>query len=851
MNTFVKKTLTHAAVAIALLVITALYFYPQLEGKAIKQSDIQQYLGMSQEVREFKEKTGENSLWTNAMFGGMPTYQINTIQDGNNLRFIDRLLTLGIGEPIGRFFAAMICFYILMMVLGAHPLLGAVGAVAFGFSTNNFILYEAGHITKLTAISFLPLIAAGMLLTFRKQYLVGGLLFALGIGLDVYANHVQMTYYFALTLLIFGVAQLIDSIQKGELLHFAKAAAILLIAGGIGIASAASNLLTTYEYSQDTMRGKPILQPEAKPANTQSSSEVEGLAWDYAMQWSNGTLDLFASFIPGVVGGGSQEPVGENSTFRQELIRRGYRVPANLSAPLYWGKLPFTSGPAYFGATVVFFFLLGLILVKGPVKWWLGLGVLLTLLLSMGKHLEGFNRIMFDYFPLYNKFRTPNSILSVTAFLVPMLGLLALREVFKKDADPRQMRFAVYVAGGIAGGVALFFWLLGPSFFDFTTASDQQFVQNYNISPDALPSDRKALMRSDAFRSLVLVLLSAGLIWAYLQKWLQHSLVIAAIGVLVAFDLWTVGARYLNSESFEPRSSVEAAFKPREVDELIKKDSDPHFRVFDLSENTFNSSFTSYFHKSIGGYHAAKLQRYQDLIDRHLAKNNERVLNMLNTKYFIIPGQGGRMEAQINMAALGNAWFVDTLRMVQTPNQEIDALNNFDPAREAIVHQEFADYLAGLQLQRDSAANIKLTAYKPNRLTYQSNAAHEQFAVFSEIWYGPNKGWQAYIDGKPVEHIRVNYLLRAMRVPAGQHQIEFVFDPKSYKTGKAISMVFSSVVLLGLLGITGFYGYQAYQNAQRLPKPTPPAEKEKPAPRTAAPKTNAPRPATKPKKRKK
>lgn len=821
MNSFATKTLTHIAVVLVFLGLAAIYFLPQLEGKVVQQSDIQQYRGMSQEVREFKNKTGETSLWTNAMFGGMPTYQINTIQAGNNLKLVDRVATLTIHEPIGRFFAAMVGFYILMMVLGVNPLLGAIGAVAFGFSTNNFILYEAGHITKLTTISYLPLIAAGLVLAFRKKYLLGGVLFALGMGLDVYANHPQMTYYFGLTLLIFGIAQLIYSIRKGEIVDFAKAAGVLILAAAIGVASAASNLLVTYEYAAETMRGEPILQNDATNGQ-QSSSEVEGLAWDYAMQWSNGTLDLFASFIPGVVGGGSQQPVGENSTFRQELVRQGYRVPAELSAPLYWGDLPFTSGPAYFGATVFFFFLLGLILVKGPVKWWLALGTLLTFMLSMGNNLEWFNRPIFDLVPLYNKFRTPNSVLSVTAFLVPMLGLLALNEVFSGKHDKRTIQRAVYMSGGIAGAIALFFMLLGPSFFDFTSAADQQYIQNYKISPDALPSDRKALMRGDAFRSFALVLLSAGLIWTFLQKWTQRNVVILGIGVLVLFDLWTVGRRYLNEDSFVPKINAEAAFQPRQVDDVIRKDGDPNFRVLDLTQNDpFASSFTSYFHKSIGGYHAAKLQRYQDIIDRHLRKNNERVFNMLNTKYFIIPGQSGQAEMQINMAALGNAWFVGDTRMVDTPNQEIDVLNEIDPATTAAIHKEFSDYLAGLNLQLDSTATIELTDYKPNHLTYQSNASREQLAVFSEIWYGPNKGWQAYIDGEPVEHIRANYILRVMRVPAGQHKIEFIFAPKTYERGKLISTIFSSLILVGLLGVVGYKGYQSYQKAKNEPRPTP------------------------------
>ncbi len=820
MNNFITKQFPHIAAVLLFLALSAAYFSPQLSGKVVQQGDIIQYLGMSQEVRTFEQQTGERSLWTNAMFGGMPTYQINTVRDGNHLTLIDRLATLSIPEPIGRFFAAMLGFYILMVCLGVNPWLGLAGAVAFGFSTNNLILFEAGHITKVNTISYFPFVAAGVLLAFRQQYAWGGLLFALGVGLNILSNHVQMTYYFFLTLLIFGVAQLIYSIRQGELIPFAKAAAVLIVGGLVGIASAASNLLVTYEYSRDTMRGKPILEAQADAG----SSAVEGLAWDYAMQWSNGTLDLFASFIPGVVGGGSQEPLSAESATAKDLRARGAN-PAmlrDLKLPLYWGELPFTSGPAYFGATIIFFFLLGLMVVKGPVKWWLALGTLLTFLLSMGKNLEWFNEPFFNYFPLYNKFRTPNSILSVTAFLLPALGILALHEVFRSDTPHKKMQVAVYLTTGIAGAIALFFWLIGPSMFDFNSPGDARLTQaGFNL--DTIIADRKALMRGDAFRSLVLVLLCAGLVWAYTQKWLQRTVVIAGIGVLVLFDLWSVGKRYLNENSFVNKTNIEANFRPRQVDELILKDRELGYRVLDLTTNTFNSSAASYFHRSIGGYHAAKLQRYQDIIDRHLSKNNERVLNMLNTRYYIVPGQNQQPDVELNMGALGAAWFAAATRTVPTPDAEINALNDFSPENEAIIHQEFSAYLSGLKLQKDSLGTIKLSDYKPNHLTYTYEAQSEQLVVFSEIWYGPDKGWQAYIDGQPTEHIRANYILRAMRVPAGKHSIEFRFDPPTFQRGKLISNIFSSLLLLGLLGMAVYGGYQTMQQMKnQVPQPQAP-----------------------------
>ncbi|MCO6478728.1 MAG: YfhO family protein [Phaeodactylibacter sp.] len=811
MNQLIQKAIPHLIAIAIFLVACAAYFSPQLQGKVPQQSDIIQYRGMAQEAKEFYERTGEQTLWTNSMFGGMPTYQINTVSAGNNLKVLDSISSLFINAPIGRFFAAMLGFYILMVVLGANQWLAVIGGIAFGLTTNTLILYEAGHLTKVKSISYLPLVAAGLMLAFRRRYLLGGILFAVGLGLNIMANHVQMTYYFFLTLIIFGIAQLVYSIQRKELAHFGKAAAALLVGGLLAIGSAASNLWITYEYAKDTMRGEPILETQGEPT---SSSETEGLEWDYAMMWSNGAIDLFSSFIPGVAGGGSQEPVGPNSAVVKDLQSKGARLPANFSAPLYWGSLPFTSGPSYFGAVIFLFFLMGLFLVKGPVKWWIGLGALLTFMLSMGKNLEWFNRLFFEYFPLYNKFRTPNSILSVTAFLAPTLGLLALHKVVNDKVSKEEALRSLMIAGGIAGLASLFFAFLGPSFFDFTSPQDQRYAQaGYDVN--AIIADRKALMRSDAFRSLILVLLSGGLLWAYLQEKVKLNILLIGLAVLTIFDLWTVGRRYVNNDIFVSSTQYQANFQPSPADQQILQDPDPNFRVYDATASTFQSSRASYFHKSIGGYHAAKLQRYQDIIDRHLSQNNQQVLDMLNTRYFIVNGQDGQPAVRRNPNALGNAWFVGNIRMVNTANEEIDALNDFDPSNDAVVHQEFSDYVSGLNPSKAGA--ISLTKYEPNHLTYQSDAPSEQFAVFSEIWY--NKGWQAYIDGEPVEHIRVNYILRGLRVPAGQHTIEFKFEPKAFARGKLVSGIFSTIILLGLLGFIGYRGYQYVQNPPEEPKP--------------------------------
>ncbi len=772
------------------LVLCVAFFYPQLQGKVIQQSDIIGYRGASEEVRNFRETTGEVSLWTNSMFGGMPTYQISAPQKFNIVGKIASLSKLFFKTPIGTFLSAMIGFYILMLLLGTSHWLAIIGAIAFGFTTNNFILYEAGHVTKLQAISFFPLMTAGLLLVFRNKLWLGGLVFALGLALDINANHVQMTYLLMICFGLLVLFKLVQAIREQKLPDWGKAVGILAIGAILAAATSTSRLWTTYEYSKDTMRGEPILKSDG--STPKSSSETKGLEWGYAMQWSNGGLDLFASLIPGVVGGGSQEPLSLESATAKDLRKKGARLPDNFKAALYWGALPFTSGPAYYGAIICFLFLLGMVLLKGQLKWWMLASVGLLTLLSMGKNFELLNRLFFDYFPLYNKFRTPNSILSVVSFLVPLFGIYTLSEVVQRKYSKEEVMKALKVSGGILGGVCLFFALAGPSFFSFSSPGDGR-MEEAGYCMDCLRSDRQSLMRMDALRSFALIAIVAGLLWAWLQTKIKGTYLLLGIGLLTLLDLWSVGRRYLDTGDFVNKSRFENNFKPRPVDEQILQDPDPHYRVFDLSIPPFESANSSYFHKTIGGYHPAKLQRYQDLIDRHISKNSQQVLNMLNTRYIISQEQ----QAQRNPNALGNAWFVGGIRSVPDANAEIDALSNFDPSQEAVIHQEFTNYVSGLSPQPNGS--ISLTEYKPNYLKYNSNSTSEQLAVFSEIWYGPDKGWQAYIDGNAVEHIRANYALRALRIPAGQHTIEFKFYPKAYYAGATISLIASLLLLLGFV----------------------------------------------------
>ncbi len=795
-----QKIIPHAAALGIFLLLACIYFFPQLKGMQVSQSDINQWRGMAQESREFRDKTGEETLWTNGAFAGMPTYLINTIAAGNNLRHFDKIFRLGFTRPIGRFLTAMIGFYLLMVLLGTNTWLSIAGAIAFGFMTNNLVLFETGHASKLRVISFLPLITAGILLAFRKKYLLGGALFGFGMGLGIFANHPQMLYYFALTLPAFGIAAFVKSYKEQEIAGFFKACAALVVGALLAVGSTASNLLPTLEYQEDTMRGAPILETTG-PVDPANSSQTDGLAWQYAMAYSNNFNDLFSSFIPGFVGGGSSEKVSSSSALARHPAWGQLLRPNQMRAPLYWGGVGSTSGPIYFGAVIFFLFVLGLIVVKGPVKWWLGIGTVITFMISLGINFEAFNRFLFDYAPLFNKFRTPNSVLSVTSFMVPVLSVLAVQQFLDKKIDKAELLRGTWIAGGIVGGISLLMALIGPGLYDFAGTSDSYYSQS-GFPTEPLIEARQSLMRSDSFRSFVLIGLGVGLLYLFVKERIKAIYLIAGLGLLFTYDAWTVGQRYLGSEDFQTQRRLENNFAPRPVDQEILKDQTKSFRVYDLSErNPFASTRASFYHQSLGGYSAAKMQRYQDIMDQYLMKGDQRVLNMLNTRYIIVGGQDQQQAptAQLNPGAMGNAWFVSRFVNVNTPNEEIGALADLDPGSEAAVHAEYNDYIAGLSPQKNGT--IVLDDYQPNHLTYTSNTASDQFAVFSEIWYGPNKGWQAYLDGEPVDHIRVNYLLRGMKIPPGQHKIEFKFEPAVYSRGKTISFISSLIILLGLLGV--------------------------------------------------
>lgn len=802
---FLKKHYVHLIAIVVFFLSTLVNFAPAFQGQKLQQGDIQHWRGMAQEVISHHDKTGETSLWTNSMFGGMPTYYIWFNQTKGPIDFMKQAVGLGFTNEVGKFMTGMILFYLLMVLMGVNPWLAIFAAMAFAYTTNNLVLLNAGHTSKIWTIMTSPLIIAGVILAYRDKALLGTLLFALGMSFNLKSQHPQMTYYLGMAMLIYVFIVFFDKIKNGEIVQFAKASGFLTLGLLLAIGTTASRTLPIYEYSKDTMRGAPILKNTSAASN--SSSQVEGLDWDYAMAWSNGPEDLLQSFIPLSVGGSSGEPLDKKSEFAKALRKRN--IPTKrMKSPMYWGSLPFTSGPIYFGAVIFFLFVLSLFTLKDNVKWWVMGVVLLTFLLSMGKNFSGFNRFFFEYFPYYNKFRTPNSILSITAIFIPLAAILGLQNLTQAKEFPIKK---VLIAGG---GFILFTLLIGfagAGMFDMSSAGDANLAQS-GFNADIFENDRAAMLRGSAVRSALLMALTLGAIWAFAKGKVKVVPMFIFIGLLALGDLFLTNKRYINAENYVSERDYKKIYSARKVDMQILRDTDPHYRVFDLTENNpFVSSFASYFHKSIGGNHAAKLQRFQDITDYHILKNNTKVLNMLNTKYFI-QGERGNEQVNLNSAALGNAWFVNEVKYVSTPDEEINSLQGFDPLGTAIVHQEFKSQLDGKSSFAKAGNQIKLTEYKPDKLTYEVQASTGGLAVFSEVWYGPNKGWNATIDGQPVDHIRANYILRALPIPDGNHTVVFEFKPQSNATGKLISMI--STLLFFLLA--GFYIWKEYKSFKSM-----------------------------------
>ncbi len=796
-----KKFLPHILVLLGFIVISLAYFSPVLQGKKINQSDIMHYIGMAQQQKEFKATTGQDTYWTNSAFGGMPTYQLGARYPHNYIKKLDSLLRF-LPRPADYLFIYFIGFYILLLCLKVDYKLAALGALTFGFSTYLIIILGVGHNSKAHAIAYMPLVLAGIVLTFRKKYIGGFLLTAVALGLEIGANHFQMTYYLMLLVVVLGIAYFVDAFRKNRLPQFFKAVGIMVIALILAIGLNATNILATQEYVKESTRGQSALTitPDGSPKEVTS-----GLSKDYITEYSYGLTETFNLFIPRFLGGGSGEDVGKDSEiykfFRTIGATPVQALQESKSAPTYWGDQTIVEAPAYVGAVIIFLFVFALCLVRGRLKWWLVGGAVLSLLLSYGKNLGFLTDFFIDYVPLYNKFRAVSSIQVILELCIPVLGVFGLVKLFNDFEKEEQKLKALKIALAITGGVAVVFLLFKSTFFDFVGANDGYYRQAYDEYGqgyiDALKADRIAFFTQDTLRTLVLVLLSAGTIFLFLKKTISESLVVGVFAVLILFDLVGVDRRYVNTDNFVSAFKVDKPYQANAADKEILQDKD-YFRVLDISsEGSRYPAKAAYFHNSLSGYHAAKLKRFDELFDFHISKNNMNVLNMLNTKYFIVEEQS-QVFPYLNKEANGNAWFVEELEQLASADTEIRALDSLKTAVKAVTSVQ---ELTSQRFAIDSSAIITLESHQPNRLTYTSSNSNSGFAVFSEMYYG--NGWEATIDGQETPIYRVNYTLRGLQIPAGKHTIIFKFEPAVVKTGSTIAL--GSSLVFGLLLIGGIW----------------------------------------------
>jgi hypothetical protein len=806
-----KALIPHVSAVVLFLVISFAYFPDMLDGKQLSQHDNQTWRGMAKEIEDYKKETGEHSLWTNSMFGGMPTYLINTPPTNNVFKHLNNFLNLNHARPAAHVFLYLIGFYIALIFLRINPWLAFTGALAYAFSSYFFIIIAAGHTTKVIALGYVAPIIVGAYLTMKKKYLAGGLLFSIALSIQLLVNHIQITYYTLIVVLVLAIIYAVNELKAKRIKDMLVAAAILIAGLFLAVGTNASSLLTVYEYGKYSTRGKSEL-------TSNSENKTAGLDRDYVVGWSYGKMETFNLLIPNFKGGASVGELDKDSKTYEVLKKNGVQGANNIikGLPLYWGTQPSTSGPVYIGAVICFLFIFGLFIVDRQIRVWMLIVSILAILLSWGKNMMWLTNLFLDYFPGYNKFRVVSMILVVVQFAFPFTAILALQkmisEKIKKDTFFKALKWSF----GITAGLSLFFALIGPGMFSFESANDARLMQSGwpDFLIDALREDRGQLLRADAFRSFVFISLSTGVLWYFFKEKLSFQLLILSLSLLVLVDLWPVNKRYLNSDNFIPKKDFEEPYKPTQADNYILGDAELNFRVLNMAVSTFNDASTSYFHKSLGGYHGAKMKRYQELIEHQLSQEMSKlgmglnarqnpdsllqglqVINMLNTKYLVVNPSFAPIE---NTKRYGQAWFVDNIKIMENADEEIAALSTTNLKNTALVDKRYEDRVQEVQASTDSTANIKLVEYKPNYLKYKSNSSSEKVAVFSEIYYP--KGWYVTINGEKADHFRANYLLRAMVIPAGENIVEFRFDPKIYKTGRTISMASSVLLLLLLLG---------------------------------------------------
>ena len=816
----IKRFLPDVVAILVFAVISFAYFCPAVtEGRILSQHDSVAGIGAGQEGKEYLERTGERTRWTNSIFGGMPTYQMSPSYDSTDLlKSVENLYHLYLPTYVWYVFVMLLGFYILLRAFNFKVWMAGLGAIIWAFSSYFFIIIAAGHIWKLITLAYIPPTIAGLVLCYRGKYLSGGLVTALFVAMQIASNHVQMSYYFLFVMLFMVIAYGVVAYQQKTVSSFLKSTGVLVIAGLLGVCINLSNLYHTYEYSKESMRGKSELVKENSANQTAS-----GLECDYITQWSYGIGETFSLLVPNVKGGASV-PLAAN----EKAMEKANPMYRNIYSQLgqYWGEQPGTSGPVYVGAFVMFLFVLGLFIVKGPMKWALLGATVLSILLSWGKNFMPFTDFFIDYVPMYNKFRAVSSILVIAEFTIPLLAMLALKEVVSAPNLLKERRKDFLISFALTGGLALLFAVLPKVFFpSYVSTSEMNALQGFPADQLVpllanLEEVRMSLFTSDAWRSFFIVAVGVSLLWMYVAGKLKQTVLIGALALLCLVDMWSVNKRYLYDEQFVEKQVQTQGFQQTETDKMILADESLDYRVLNLASNTFNENNTAYWHKSVGGYHAAKLRRYQEMIEEHISGEMQSlfkavaeaegdmerldgaqfpVLNMLNTKYFIFPLQGGQTLPLPNPHAMGNAWFVNEVKYVDNANEEIEAIHGLDPSETAVVDKCFESVVR--PMSSDAEATIRLVAYEPNYLKYEVDSQSGGTVVFSEIYY---PGWRSSIDGQEAEHGRANYILRAMNVPAGKHVVEFSFDPVSLHVTENIAFIALGLLVLVAVAMAFF-----------------------------------------------
>ncbi|HTB07343.1 MAG TPA: YfhO family protein [Bacteroidia bacterium] len=813
MSTNTKTWWPHIIALALFIIVPIIYFLPALEGKALFQSDISHFLGVVKEITDFRAKYHTEPLWTNSMFGGMPAFQVSMECHANLVTYIYKILCTWMPFPANMVFLYCLGFYILLKALEIDTWVSILGAFAFAFSSFFFIIISVGHNSQANAIAFMAPTLAGVILALKGKRITGSILMGVSLALELLSDHLQITYYLLMIIGVYTLIQLFVSFKQKQLPSFFKAIAMLAIAAVIALGTNITSIWLTYEYGKYSTRGTADLSVEKQ-------KESSGLDKNYALAWSYGVPETMTLLIPNFQGGASQ-PIGESSKSILDGVDSQYREPVQMFEE-YWGSQSFTAGPVYVGAIICFFALLGFFVIKGPMKWFLLFTSILSIMLAWGKNFLPLTDIFFNYLPGYNKFRAVSMILVIAEFTLPLMAALALdrlvksKDFFKEKIPVRFFNNAngmkIFIAAlCLTCGIALLCYVMPTAFTSFQkqdeisqlasrikqsqpTATDQQISSYLNDTYPSVLKARKEIFTADAMRTMIFIILAGGLVWVYVKKMINEKIFVGVLLFFILMDMYNVDKRYLNDRNFTTKKAVKVPYEPDAADMAILQDTSQDYRVFNTTAAPDQDSRTSYFHKSLGGYSGIKMRRYHELLDQ-IEMGNMSVIDMLNAKYFIVGGKDGQRMAQKNPGALGNAWFIDNFRVVPNADSERTALSHFDPMHTAVVDAVFTDYVKGVQPKRDSTDFIKLNSYLPNDLVYTSKTSSPQFAVFSEIYY--KDGWDAFIDGKPTDYIRVNYILRAMAIPAGTHTIEFKFEPKEFAIGEKVSLASSLLLIVG------------------------------------------------------